>query len=87
MSTDLGLTWTQIELNDQVTTNDPAIQELVGSIFLYIGGQSNVKIRFRWMSDSDDDAYGSGYGWLIDDLKLLFHQMTFKIFLHGYMGE
>jgi len=71
LSTDLGLTWTQIELNDQVTTNDPAVQELVGvNISSYVGGQSGVKIRFRWISDSDDDAYGSGYGWLIDDLKI-----------------
>ena len=71
LSTDLGLTWTQIEINDQITTNDPAVQELVGiNISAYVGGQSNVKIRFRWMSDSDDDAYGSGYGWLIDDLKI-----------------
>ena len=71
LSTDLGLTWTQIELNDQVTTNDPAVQELIGiNISSYVGGQSDVKIRFRWMSDSDDDAYGSGYGWLIDDLKI-----------------
>ena len=71
LSTDLGLTWTQIELNDQVTTNDPAVQELIGiNISSYVGGQSDVKIRFRWTSDSDDDAYGSGYGWLIDDLKI-----------------
>ena len=71
LSTDLGLSWTQIELNDQVTTNDPAVQELIGiNISSYVGGQSDVKIRFRWMSDSDDDAYGSGYGWLIDDLKI-----------------
>jgi len=71
LSTDLGLSWTQIELNDQVTTNDPAVQELVGvNISSYVGGQSGVKIRFRWISDSDDDAYGSGYGWLIDDLKI-----------------
>ena len=71
LSTDLGLTWTQIELNDQVTTNDPAVQELIGiNISSYVGGQSDVKVRFRWMSDSDDDAYGSGYGWLIDDLKI-----------------
>lgn len=71
LSTDLGLSWTQIELNDQVTTNDPAVQELIGiNISSYVGGQSDVKIRFRWISDSDDDAYGSGYGWLIDDLKI-----------------
>lgn len=71
LSTDFGTTWTQIQINDQVATNDPAIQELVGiNISSYVGGQSNVKIRFRWISDSDDDSYGSGYGWLIDDLKI-----------------
>ena len=71
LSTDFGTTWTQIQINDQVATNDPAIQELVGiNISSYVGGQSNVKIRFRWVSDSDDNSYGSGYGWLIDDLKI-----------------
>ena len=71
LSTDYGSSWTSIELNDQVTTNDPAIQELVGiNISSYVGGQQGVKIRFRWTSDSDDDSFGSGYGWLIDDLKV-----------------
>ena len=71
LSTDYGTTWTQIEINDQVTTNDPAMQELVGiNISSYVGGQQGVKIRFRWTSDSDDDSFGSGYGWLIDDLKI-----------------
>ena len=52
LSTDFGTTWTQIQINDQVATNDPAIQELVGiNISSYVGGQSNVKIRFRWVSD------------------------------------
>ncbi len=71
LSTDYGSTWTSIELNDQVTTNDPAIQELVGiNISSYVGGQQGVKIRFRWTSDSDDDSFGSGYAWLIDDLMV-----------------
>ena len=71
LSTDFGATWTQIELNDQVATNDPAVQELIGiNISSFVGGQSGVKIRFRWTSDSNDDSYGSGYGWLIDDLKI-----------------
>ena len=62
LSTDYGSSWTSIELNDQVTTNDPAIQELVGiNISSYVGGQQGVKIRFRWTSDSDDDSFGSGY--------------------------
>tara|TARA_B110000858_G_scaffold6362_1_gene7008 strand:- start:412 stop:2271 length:1860 start_codon:yes stop_codon:yes gene_type:complete len=71
LSTDYGTTWTSVEINDQVTTNDPAIQELVGiNISSYVGGQQGVKIRFRWTSDSDDDSFGSGYAWLVDDLKI-----------------
>jgi hypothetical protein len=70
-STDFGQTWQGIQLNDQVATNDPAIQELVElNISSLVGGQANVKIRFRWASPTDDDSYGSGYGWMIDDLKI-----------------
>jgi hypothetical protein len=28
-------------------------------------------IRFRWKSDSADSQFGSGYGWIIDDVKLI----------------
>ena len=70
-STDLGLTWQAIQLNDQVVTNDPSVQELVElNVSSIIGGQSNVKIRFRWISPTDDDSFGSGYGWMVDDLKI-----------------
>jgi hypothetical protein len=70
-SIDNGTTWQSQQLNDQVATNDPAIQELVElNVSSFIGGQSNVKIRFRWISDTDDDSYGSGYGWMIDDLMI-----------------
>ena len=77
-STDNGTTWPTslaIELNTLVNTNDPAIQELVAiNISSYVGGQSGVKVRFRWLSissaSSDPNAYGSGYGWMVDDLKI-----------------
>lgn len=77
-STDNGTTWPTslaIELNTLVATNDPAIQELVAiNISSYVGGQSGVKVRFRWLSissaSSDPDSYGSGYGWMVDDLKI-----------------
>ena len=76
-STDNGTTWPTslaIELNTLVDTNDPAIQELVAiNISSYVGGQSGVRVRFRWKSISsasaDPNAFGSGYGWMIDDLK------------------
>ena len=70
-SSDNGTTWQSLQLNGQVATNDPAIQELVElNVSSFIGGQSNVKIRFRWISDTDDDSYGSGYAWMIDDLMI-----------------
>ena len=70
-STDLGLTWQAIQVNDQVVTNDPAIQEVVElNVSSIIGGQANVKIRFRWISPTNDNSYGSGYGWMVDDLKI-----------------
>ena len=70
-STDFGQTWQAIQLNAQVATNDPAVQELVElNISSIVGGQANVKMRFRWTSPTDDDSYGSGYGWMIDDLKI-----------------
>jgi hypothetical protein len=77
-STDNGNTWPSslaIQLNTQVVTNNPAVQELVAiNISSYVGGQSSVRVRFRWKSissaSSDPNAYGSGYGWMIDDLKV-----------------
>ena len=77
-STDNGTTWPTslaIELNTLVATNDPAIQELVAiNISSYVGGQSGVKVRFRWKSISSASAnpngFGSGYGWMVDDLKV-----------------
>ena len=77
-STDNGTTWPSslaIPLNTQVNTNDPAIQELVAiNISSFVGGQSSVRVRFRWKSISSASAnpngFGSGYGWMVDDLKV-----------------
>ena len=77
-STDNGSTWPTslaIQLNTLVNTNDPAVQELVAiNISSYVGGQSGVKVRFRWLSissaSSDPNGFGSGYGWMVDDLKI-----------------
>ena len=70
LSNDNGATWTQIELNTGVATNTYNTSNPDLNVSAYIGGYSQVKIRFRWQTTSDDDSYGSGYGWMIDDLEL-----------------
>ena len=77
-STDNGATWPSslsMQLNSQVITNDPSVQELVSlDISSYVGNQSGVKLRFRWKSDpsssTNPNVEGSGYGWMIDDLRI-----------------
>jgi hypothetical protein len=71
VSGDNGGSWTQIEVNDAVVTNDPATQNTLNlNVSPYIGGASQALIRFRWYEQSGDDAFGSGYGWMIDDLEI-----------------
>ncbi len=71
MSQDGGLTWGYSQqVNVGVVTNDPSLQNNL-SLILPISQSANTKIRFRWSSDFADDDYGSGYGWMIDDVKLI----------------
>lgn len=71
-STNAGATWTGIEFNAEYTTNVPAIQTTkIQNVSSLIGGQDSVMIRFRWISPEDDNQYGSGYGWMVDDVKLI----------------
>lgn len=58
-----------IEINTDVPTNGATIQEHVRlDISEIAAGESDVKVRFRWEESSEDDAFGSGYGWYIDDM-------------------
>ena len=70
LSNDNGVTWTQIELNTGVATNTYNTSNPDMNVSAYIAGASQVKIRFRWTCTDDSDSYGSGYGWMIDDLEL-----------------
>lgn len=70
-STDAGATWNGVQFNTNVITNDPAAQSLESyNVSSLIGGQDSVMIRFRWLSPSGDDQFGSGYGWMVDDISL-----------------
>ncbi|HXK82495.1 MAG TPA: T9SS type A sorting domain-containing protein [Bacteroidales bacterium] len=70
-SIDGGTTWTEVEVNADVPGNeygDVLFEMLVGP---YIGNESNVSIRFRWNSYELSDPYPLGYGWQIDDIKIV----------------
>lgn len=69
-STDGGTTWSGVQVNQNVVTNDPAVQNVVSvNASSFVGGENNVTFRFRWTNSSDDDQFGSGYGWMVDDVR------------------
>lgn len=71
LSTD-GATWTEVEVNIDVITNDPAIQNVVRvDVSSYIGGSATARVRFRWEELSGDASFGSGYGWMVDDVSIV----------------
>ncbi len=69
-SADGGVTWVQsIVVNGDLTTNAPAAQNTISLNFPVANTPYGV-IRFRWENTMDNDNYGSGYGWYIDDIKV-----------------
>jgi hypothetical protein len=61
----------QYEINARSYVNQIPIQETITlNITEAAAGNSEVKIRFRWEETSEDDLYGSGYAWMIDDFVL-----------------
>lgn len=71
LSNDGGVTWNSIVVNSDIATNAAAVQNTINlNVSTYIGGSANSRIRFTWKNESDSDQYGSGYGWMIDDVVL-----------------
>jgi len=71
MSQDGGSTWVYSQqVNAGEATNGTTLQNTI-SLIIPVTASANTKIRFRWSSESEDDNYGSGYGWMIDDVKLV----------------
>jgi hypothetical protein len=71
MSQDGGATWSYSQqVNAEEATNGTTLQNTI-SLIIPVTASANTKIRFRWSSDSADDQFGSGYGWMIDDVKLV----------------
>jgi hypothetical protein len=70
LSEDGGTTWTSYAVNEGIATNDPAVQNTILKL-IPVNGSALTRIRFRWKSESSDSQFGSGYGWIVDDVKLI----------------
>jgi len=71
VSGDNGATWTEYVVNEEVVTNANAIQStIILNISAVAGNSATVKIRFRWRELTGDSNFGSGYTWMVDDVKL-----------------
>ena len=73
VSTDGGTTWPHnFQVNADEPGNGPTVQNTVLlNITSAAANQGTVRIRFRWVEASDDNSFGSGYGWGIDDVKII----------------
>lgn len=70
VSSDGGTVWTQYLINDAIATNATATQNTISlNVSASAAGNANVKVRFLW-TGTDDQQFGAGYGWMIDDLKV-----------------
>jgi hypothetical protein len=70
ISEDGGQTWVSYTLNEGIVTNDPAVQNTILKL-IPTNQSAQTILRFRWISNSDSNDFGSGYGWMIDDVKLI----------------
>ncbi|MNU81844.1 hypothetical protein D3C71_715150 [compost metagenome] len=74
ISPDNGATW-PAALSKQVNTNavgnGPTLKTILTTDFLIGPGVTQGKIRLRWESLTADDDFGSGYGWAIDNFKVV----------------
>jgi hypothetical protein len=84
VSLDGGTTWAESqEVNADVPTNDPSIQTTEELVFA-VNGSATVKLRFRWANSSTSAQYGSGYGWMIDDVKVWTLDDADLVYTYGF---
>jgi hypothetical protein len=69
-STNGGADWTGMEINKPLAFGVTVQNVISVNVSSIIGNQANVMMRFRWISASGDDQFGSGYGWMVDDVKI-----------------
>lgn len=71
VSKDNGVTWDSKAVNTDAVRNGATLRNTVTVDFLIGPNVTQGKIRFRWESLSGVAQTGSGYGWAIDDVKVL----------------
>ena len=82
-SLDDGTTWTSIQLNGEVEGNQYGDDILEVVLPTEIGGESNVDIRFRFQADN---TAVNGYGWEIDDIKIVHNPDVDMVLKKGVMN-
>lgn len=70
LSNDGGMTWPVSEVVNAAVPTNGATQQNTITLDVPVTGAANTMIRFRWENLSDDDGFGSGYGWCIDDVEV-----------------
>lgn len=68
VSNDGGMTWPVSEVVNAAVPTNGATQQNTITLDVPVTGAANSMIRFRWENTSDDNSFGSGYGWCIDDV-------------------
>lgn len=69
-SYDDGASWVFSEIvNAEMAVNASTLHNTL-EISIPVNNATQGRIRFRWSCDNDDDAYGGGYGWCIDDVVI-----------------
>lgn len=72
VSTDNGATWTiSKQVNTSAVGNGPTLKNTLTTDIFIGNGVTQGKIRVRWESLTADNDYGSGYGWAIDNFKVV----------------
>lgn len=72
VSTDNGTTWSlQEQVNLDAVSNGATLKNTVTVDFLVGTGVTQGKVRLRWESLTADNSFGSGYGWAIDNFKVM----------------
>lgn len=70
VSLDGGTTWEQaVDVNADVPTNTSTDKLVIVQNF-NVNQSDEVKFRFRWFNGNDDNQYGSGYAWQVDDVLI-----------------
>lgn len=69
-----GTNWTSYQVNPNQAGNGPAVDEYERfEISSVAANQADVRVRFRWVETASggDNNFGSGYGWEVDDFKII----------------